>query len=110
MAMLKHSGDLVRSRIGGPIPLLPARFVASESGGRVVLVAPLFAPPVEFEADTLDHSLGRGLRESERAADPFMGTWKLNLAKSSYKPGPAPRSVVFTVEPAGQGLRASGDA
>ena len=25
-------------------------------------------------------------------ADPVLGTWTLNLAKSSYKPGPAPRS------------------
>ena len=26
------------------------------------------------------------------AADPTLGTWKLNLAKSQYSPGPAPRS------------------
>jgi hypothetical protein len=25
-----------------------------------------------------------------------LGTWKLNLAKSTYSPGPAPRSSTFT--------------
>jgi|SRR5882672_432358 len=42
--------------------------------------------------------------------DPFVGKWTLNLAKSTYKPGPVPRSVVFTVETAGQGVQAAGDA
>jgi hypothetical protein len=27
------------------------------------------------------------------AADPFMGTWKMNPAKSKYSPGPAPKSA-----------------
>lgn len=27
-----------------------------------------------------------------QAADAWLGTWKLNVAKSSYSPGPAPRS------------------
>ena len=26
------------------------------------------------------------------------GTWHLNVAKSSYKPGPAPKSAVLTVD------------
>ena len=30
------------------------------------------------------------------AADPIVGTWKLNLAKSKYNPGPAPKSSTFT--------------
>jgi hypothetical protein len=33
------------------------------------------------------------------AADPFEGTWKLNLAKSKYNPGPAfLKSSIFNVE------------
>jgi hypothetical protein len=36
---------------------------------------------------------------------PLIGTWKLNLAKSKYSPGPAPRSGTTTFEVAGQGLR-----
>ena len=32
------------------------------------------------------------------AADPFSGTWKLNVAKSKYTPGPAPDSVTVTID------------
>ena len=34
-----------------------------------------------------------------------LGTWKLNLAKSNYSPGPAPRSGTFTFQADGQNLR-----
>lgn len=30
------------------------------------------------------------------AAEPYLGTWKANLAKSKYNPGPAPKSTVVT--------------
>jgi hypothetical protein len=32
------------------------------------------------------------------AADNFSGTWKLNLQKSQYNPGPPPRSLTSTLE------------
>jgi hypothetical protein len=35
----------------------------------------------------------------------FVGTWKLNLAKSTYNPGPPPKSQTGTVEAEGQGLK-----
>ncbi len=35
--------------------------------------------------------------------DPRVGTWKLNVAKSKYSPGPAPQSQTLTVEGAGNG-------
>ena len=38
-----------------------------------------------------------------------MGTWKLNLAKSKYKPGPPPKSLVVTFEPAGKGVKTTSD-
>jgi hypothetical protein len=34
-----------------------------------------------------------------------LGTWKLNLAKSTYSPGPAPRSGTFTFQVEGQNLK-----
>jgi len=37
---------------------------------------------------------------------PGLGTWKLNVAKSKYSPGPAPKSVTVTFSAAGQGVRA----
>jgi hypothetical protein len=30
------------------------------------------------------------------AAEPYLGTWKANVAKSKYSPGPAPKSHVAT--------------
>jgi hypothetical protein len=35
----------------------------------------------------------------------LIGTWKLNLAKSAYSPGPPPRSQTITTQAEGQGLR-----
>src|SRR6202161_2009301 len=38
------------------------------------------------------------------------GTWKLNLAKSKFSPGPPPRSQTLTYESVGQGFRATNEA
>jgi hypothetical protein len=34
-----------------------------------------------------------------------LGTWKLNLAKSAYSPGPAPKTSTFTFQGEGQNLK-----
>jgi hypothetical protein len=46
--------------------------------------------------------------------DPANGTWKLNVAKSKFSPGPAPKEMTATIESAGAGRHvevtgASGD-
>jgi hypothetical protein len=38
-------------------------------------------------------------------SNPLIGMWKLNLAKSTYIPGPPPRSQTITTQAEGQGLR-----
>jgi len=35
-------------------------------------------------------------------ADPHVGTWKLNVAKSKYSPGPAPKEVTMKIEAKGE--------
>jgi hypothetical protein len=40
-----------------------------------------------------------------QAADPQVGTWKLNLAKSKYSPGPLPKSATTKIEAAGAGTK-----
>jgi hypothetical protein len=35
--------------------------------------------------------------------DPANGTWKLNVAKSKFSPGPAPKEMTLTIEAAGPG-------
>ncbi len=39
--------------------------------------------------------------------DPLVGTWRLDLAHSTYKPGPAPRGQLVTIEAAGKGVKVS---
>jgi hypothetical protein len=39
--------------------------------------------------------------------DPFVGNWRLNVAKSKYSPGPAPKSITSTYEAAGKGYKVS---
>ena len=41
--------------------------------------------------------------------DPRIGTWKLDVAKSKYSPGPAPKSGTVTFSAAGQGVKAAID-
>ena len=45
-----------------------------------------------------------------QGTDPLIGTWKLNVAKSKYSPGPAPKSTTLKIEAAGQGLKVSVDS
>lgn len=44
------------------------------------------------------------------AADPNIGTWKLNVAKSKYTPGPAPKSATITYEETADGIKRSGES
>ncbi len=43
------------------------------------------------------------------AADASLGTWKLNVAKSKFTPGPAPKSATVTYEAVGDAVKRSGD-
>jgi hypothetical protein len=56
---------------------------------------------------TLGVVFGAGLvRVSAQASDPRIGTWKLNVEKSKFSPGPAPQSQTVKVEAAGEGEKA----
>jgi hypothetical protein len=37
--------------------------------------------------------------------DPSIGTWKLNLAKSKFSPGPPPKDQTLTYEAVGEGIK-----
>jgi hypothetical protein len=41
--------------------------------------------------------------------DALHGTWKLDAAKSKFDPGPAPKSITVTFEPAGEGVKVAAD-
>ena len=43
------------------------------------------------------------------ANDPMIGTWKLNASKSTYTPGPVPKSATNKFEPWEDGMKATID-
>lgn len=43
------------------------------------------------------------------AADNWLGTWKVDLAKSKYSPGPAPKSFTVKFEATPGGIKFTGD-
>lgn len=47
---------------------------------------------------------------SAQAPDPLVGSWKLNLTKSKYDPGPAPRSTMLKIDAAGKGFAVAVDS
>jgi len=51
-----------------------------------------------------------GLSSSLFAADASVGTWKANISKSKYSPGPPPKSAVFTLEAAEGGVKRTGES
>ena len=46
-----------------------------------------------------------GAFAQQAAKNPEIGTWKLNVAKSKYSPGPAPKSNTITMEAAGDAVK-----
>ena len=44
-----------------------------------------------------------------QTTEPIVGTWKLDPAKSTYKPGPAPKSNTVVIEAAGKGIKVAVD-
>ena len=43
------------------------------------------------------------------AAENWLGTWKLNTAKSKYSPGPAPKSLALKFESTADGIKLTSD-
>jgi hypothetical protein len=50
-------------------------------------------------------ALGSGVLLAQPGSD--VGTWKLNVAKSKYSPGPAPRDQMLTIQAQGNGVKVS---
>jgi len=48
-----------------------------------------------------------GIELAAQSTDPVVGTWELNVAKSKFSPGPAPKSETRTYAVAGQEIKAT---
>ena len=44
-----------------------------------------------------------------QSPDPLVATWTVNMARSKYDPGPAPKSLTMTVTPTGDGYTITQD-
>ena len=51
-----------------------------------------------------------GLAAALLAADPMIGTWNLNVAKSQYRPGPPPRAAAITYAETADGIKRTGQS
>jgi len=49
--------------------------------------------------------MGQVSQVAQAQTDAVIGTWKLNVAKSKYDPGPAPKGSTLTLEVAGDGIK-----
>ena len=49
--------------------------------------------------------VGIGAQSGFAQADPLLGTWVLNVAKSKYTPGPPPKEQTTTFEAQGKGVK-----
>jgi hypothetical protein len=54
-------------------------------------------------------SAAMGVAVAAQAPDPLIGTWRLDAAKSSAKPGPVPKSLTVTIAAAGKGIKVAID-
>ena len=68
---------------------------------RISLVVPLLVVAVV--------AVFAGRSMSAQAADPLIGTWKLDVAKSKFNPGPAAKSSIAVFAAQGTGLKVSID-
>ena len=55
-------------------------------------------------------AMALGVATAAQTADPQTGTWKLDAAKSSYKPGPPPKTAVVVIDAADKGIKVAVDA
>jgi hypothetical protein len=58
---------------------------------------------LQFVAIALFAVVGSSLVYAQ--SSPLVGTWKLNVTKSEFDPGPAPKSLTRTVEAQGDGVK-----
>jgi len=58
-----------------------------------------------LSALTVSAIVGLGANTSAQSPQGLAGTWKLNTAKSTFSPGPAPKSMTVTYAPAEKGVK-----
>lgn len=60
---------------------------------------------ITLGAAVLIAGLATSALNAEPEANPFIGTWRMNVPKSHFDPGPPPQSETITIEPHPEGTR-----
>jgi hypothetical protein len=55
-------------------------------------------------------AMALGAVSGAQTTDPVVGTWRLDVAKSTYKPGPAPKSMTAVIDGVGKGIKVAVNA
>ena|SRR5687767_12479390 len=55
-------------------------------------------------------AMALGAISGAQTTDPVVGTWRLDVAKSTYKPGPAPKSATVVIDAVGKGIKVAVNA
>ena len=67
----------------------------------------MMTPSLRGCLSTLGACLILSVGATAQGTDPMNGVWKLNVAKSTFSPGPAPKESTLTIESAGPGRKVS---
>jgi len=86
------------------------RFLGLAPGSYQINAAKTGFPRVDHPSVAIIVGRNTNLELTLSNLDPLIGTWKLNLAKSTFAPGPAPRSSTLTYQGAGATLTATTEA
>jgi hypothetical protein len=122
--IMSHKGETVVGSFRIPTRVRLSRAWKEGSGGEVVSIH-IGLQLTHRKEDTM-HAIWRAVvlgivvtlgvvlgadivRVSAQASDARIGTWKLNVAKSKYSPGPAPQSLTLKIEASGQGEKATAE-
>jgi len=71
---------------------------------------PTWIKPLSGVAVTVLCALALAIVARAQGPDPIVGTWKMDVAKSTYKPGPAPKSATVVITGEGKGIKVAVDA
>ncbi|HET7217030.1 MAG TPA: hypothetical protein VFJ02_03245 [Vicinamibacterales bacterium] len=71
---------------------------------------PTWVRPLVGVAVTAICALALAIVAGAQAPDPIVGTWKMDVAKSTYKPGPPPKSATVVITAEGKSIKVAVDA
>lgn len=121
MPWLRHKVPPTESA-GGPCPTPTTATAAPRRANRTSTQLPATDVSSRLTGETMQIQVGQLVAAAcmalmagaaatlgAQTVDPMVGTWKVDVAQSTFTPGPAPKSATVVIEPAGKGIKNSVD-